>query len=333
VTIRYLLQRVGVFLLIVWITATLNFVLPRIGPGDPIEAALTRMARVGHYVEGREGLVEHYRQIFGLNDPIHIQYLKFLRNMLRLDFGRSLSNFPTPVIDIIGRALPYTLGLVSISVLISFLIGTLGGALFAWQGTPKGINYLTSLFVALAPIPYYLLALVLLFIFAFGLKILPSGGTSTLSREGQGGFAVALDLVKHSILPALSIIISSIGGWALGMRGMMTIVQGEDFLILAKAKGLKKARIFLRYAVRNAILPQFTGLAIRMGFVISGASLVEMIFAYPGLGYRLYESITNSDYTLFQGITFMLTVSVALAILVVDLFYPLLDPRITYERK
>jgi peptide/nickel transport system permease protein len=253
--------------------------------------------------------------------------------MMRLDFGRSLSFFPTPVLDIIGRAIPYTLGLVSISVLISFVVGTLGGALFAWQGTPKAINYATSLFVALAPVPYYLLALFLLFVFAFELKILPSGGTTTLSQEGQTGFALAWDMVKHSILPAASIIVSSIGGWALGMRSMMTIVQGEDFLVLAKAKGLKKARIFLRYAVRNAILPQFTGLAIRMGFVISGASLVEMIFAYPGLGYRLYESITNSDYTLFQGITFMLTVSVGLAILLVDLLYPLLDPRITYERK
>jgi peptide/nickel transport system permease protein len=332
-TVRYLVQRLGVFLLIIWITGTLNFVLPRIGPGDPIEAAMNRLARSGVYVEGREDMVRQYRIIFGLDQPLPIQYLKYMSNMLRLDFGRSLSYFPTFVSDIIARAMPYTLSLVGFSVLLSFIIGTLGGALLSWRGTPRAVNWLTTLFVALAPIPYYLLAMVLLFVFAFRLKILPSGGTSTFGQAQTAVFSSTLDFLKHAILPALSIVLSSIGGWALGMRGMMATVQGEDYLTLAKAKGLRKTSIFLRYAVRNAILPQVTHLAISMGFVVSGATLVEMIFGYPGMGYNLYLSITNSDYTVFQGITFVLTSSVALAILIIDLLYPLLDPRITYGRK
>ena len=271
--------------------------------------------------------------MFGLDDPMYVQYIKFMRNMLRLDLGRSLSYFPGYVLDIIRRALPYTLTMVGLSVLISFTFGTLGGALLAWRDTPRIFNYFTSLFIALAPIPAYLLAMVLLSVFAFELRILPSGGTTTLSRGNQTGFALGVDLLKHSILPALSLILASIGGWALRMRGMMTIVQGEDYLTLAKAKGLKKARIFMWYGMRNAILPQFTALAIRIGFVVSGATLVERIFAYPGLGFRLYEAITNNDYTLFQGITFMLTFSVGLMILIIDLAYPLLDPRITYGRR
>jgi peptide/nickel transport system permease protein len=189
--------------------------------------------------------------------------------------------------------------------------------------------------MAVTPIPYYLLAILLLFVFAFTLRWFPHSGTVGIGRISTGAFDVGyyLDIAYHSILPALSIVLASAGGWAIGMRGLMVSVLGEDYLTLAEAKGLPQRRIFLKYAVRNAMLPQFTSLAIALGHVVSGAVLVEFIFTYPGLGYRLYQAVTQSDYAVMQGITFILVLAVAGAVLIIDLLYPKLDPRITYARR
>lgn len=334
-TVSYVLRRIGVFLLIVWVTATINFIVPRLAPGDPVQAVLGRLEEQGAKVENSARLIEEYREIFGLNDPIGVQYLKYLAAMSRLQMGYSLSQFPVTVWDIIKDALPYTIGLLTITTLLSFAIGIMAGALFVWRGTPRAARRLIPVLMILAPIPYYLLAMLLLFFLAFSLKLFPHSGVVTIGRIPSGGLDIgyALDILYHSLLPALSIIISSVGGWALGMRGMMVTVQGEDYLTLAEAKGLPGRLIFLKYAVRNAMLPQFTGLAISLGHVVSGATLVEIIFSYPGVGYRLYDSIRTADLTVMQGITFILVISVAVAILIIDLLYPRLDPRITYARR
>ncbi len=334
-SIGYVLKRLGVFLLIVWVTATINFVVPRLAPGDPVQAVLGRLEAQGSKVENSEVLIAEYRKMFGLDDPLLVQYVKYLRAMARFDLGYSLAYFPTPVWDIIGNALPYTLGLLTVSTLLSFAFGIISGALLVWKGSPRAARFFAPLMMILAPIPYYLLAIFLLFLFAFTLRWFPHSGTASTGRIAADGFDAGylVDTLYHSILPALSIILASVGGWAVGMRGMMVTIQGEDYLTLAEAKGLKNRRIFLRYAVRNAMLPQFTNLAISLGHVVSGAALVELIFGYPGLGYRLYQSITQSDYTVMQGITFFLVISVASAVLLIDLLYPKLDPRITYARR
>lgn len=334
-SIGYIIKRLGVFLLIVWITATINFVVPRLAPGDPVQAVLGRLESQGSKVENSEVLIAQYRQLFGLDDPILIQYLKYLRAMASFDLGYSLAYFPTPVWSIIGSALPYTLGLLTVATIVAFTLGILSGALLVWNGSPRAARLFAPLFMIVAPIPYYLLAILLLFIFAFSLRWFPHSGTTSAGRIATGGLDIGyfFDIIYHSLLPALSIILASVGGWAVGMRGMMVTIQGEDYLTLAEAKGLKNRRIFLRYAVRNAMLPQFTNLAISLGHVVSGAALVELIFGYPGLGYRLYQSITQSDYTVMQGITFFLVLSVAGAVLLIDLLYPKLDPRITYARR
>ena len=334
-TIQYVLRRLGIFVLIIWTTATINFVIPRLAPGDPVQAMLGVMAEQGATVENSAVLIEAFREKFGMDDPIYVQYLKYLWAMARLDMGYSLAHFPAKVTDIIGAAAPYTLGLLSVTTVITFSLGTLAGALLVWRGTAKAAKVLISLFMVLAPIPYYLLAMVLMFLLSFTLNIFPHSGITSVGRLSSGGFDLgyALDVIYHSTLPALSIIIAGIGGWALGMRGMMVSVLGEDYLILAEAKGLKERRIFLWYAVRNAMLPQFTGLAISLGFIVSGATLVEYIFTYPGMGYQLNRAIQASDYPVIQGITFFLVLSVATAILIIDLIYPKLDPRITYGRR
>jgi peptide/nickel transport system permease protein len=334
-TLGYLARRLGVFLLVVWVTATINFVVPRLAPGDPVQAVLSRLEAQGSKVEDSAVMIEQYRKLFGLDDPLWVQYLRYLGNLFQLNLGYSLTYFPASVWDIIRNALPYTLGLLTITTLLSFGIGIIAGALLVWRATPRSARLFIPLLMILAPIPYYLLAMLLLFFFAFTLRLFPHSGTVSIGRIATGGLDLGylLDIGYHSLLPALSIILASAGGWALGMRGMMVTVQGEDFLTLAEAKGLPQRSIFARYAVRNAMLPQFTALAITLGHVVSGAVLVEIIFGYPGLGYRLFQSITSADYTVMQGITFFLVLSVAVAILIIDLLYPKLDPRITYARR
>lgn len=332
-SVLYLARRLLTFLLIVWVAATLNFIIPRLAPGDPVAAMLGRMAQQGASVEGSAQIIERYREQFGLNEPEMVQYFKYLAALARLDLGLSLSNFPTPVVDIILRSLPWTIGLLVAATLIAFTLGTLLGALLIWRTTPKFIKVLLPPLTVLAAIPYYLLAIILLYLLAFYWNLFPVGGTTRIGSTDELNLTTLLDVAYHSILPALSIVLSALGGWMLGMRAMMVGVIGADYLTLAEAKGLKQRRIFLRYALRNAILPQVTGLAISLGSIVSGAVLVEVIFSYPGVGFLLYRAIQNADYTLIQGITFILVLSVGVAILILDLIYPILDPRITYQRR
>jgi peptide/nickel transport system permease protein len=331
VTLSYLARRLPVFFGVIWAAATLNFVIPRLAPGDPVASILAQLTRQGGSVAGSAEIIASYRGTFGLDDPIPIQYVRYLAALARFDLGPSLTYFPTPVSEIVAGALPWTLGLLVSATVISFGLGTVFGALLVWRGTPRLTRTLLPPLMVLSAIPYYLIAMVLLSLFAFGLPLFPASGTQRVGEATAFGLGSILDVVYHSALPALSIIATTLGGWMLGMRGTLVGVLGSDFLVLAEAKGLPRRRIFLHYAVRNAILPQVTGLAIALGTVVSGAVLVEVIFSYPGVGLLLLRAIQNSDYTLIQGITFFLVVAVGVAILALDLLYPLLDPRISYE--
>lgn len=334
-SIRYLLQRLGIFFLIIWVASTLNFIIPRLAPGDPIAAIIGQMEVQGATVGNSAELIGLFRERFGLDDPLYMQYVKYLWALVRLDLGYSIAFFPATVTDIVGNALPYTIGLLAVSTLFTFVIGVFAGALLVWHTTPRVARVVITFFMMLAPIPYYLLAIVFVSILAFSLGLFPYSGLVSVGRLPQPGFDLGyiLDVIYHSTLPALSIIIAGIGGWILGMRGMMVTVLGEDYLTLAEAKGLRDKRIFFSYAMRNAMLPQFTALAITLGYIVSGATIVELIFSYPGMGYRLFQAINTNDFPVIQGITFFLVVSIAVAILVIDLIYPWLDPRITYTRR
>jgi peptide/nickel transport system permease protein len=333
--LQYLLRRLGIFVLIIWVASTLNFIIPRLAPGDPIGAILGQMQVQGATVANSAEIIAAFRERFGLDDPLYVQYFKYLWALVRFDLGYSIAYFPARVTDIVSNSLPYTIGLLTITTIITFVLGILAGALLVWRATPGVARAVITFFMILAPIPYFLLAIILVSVLSFSLGIFPSSGVVSVGRMPTQGFDVGymLDILYHSILPALSIIMAGVGGWILGMRGMMVTVLGEDYLTLAEAKGLRERRIFYSYAMRNAMLPQFTGLAISLGYVVSGATIVELIFSYPGMGYRLFQAINTSDFPVIQGITFFLVVSIAVAILVIDLIYPLLDPRITYERR
>ena len=334
-SLRYVLRRVGIFILIIWVASTLNFIIPRLAPGDPMAALIGQMEEQGATVENSAELIGMFRERFGLDEPVFIQYLKYLWALARFDLGFSIRFFPATVTEIVANALPYTIGLLTVSTLITFVLGILAGALLVWHTTPRSARMVITFFMMLAPIPYYLLAIIFVSVLAFSLGWFPYSGVVSVGRlPGEGlDIGYVLDVIYHSTLPALSIIIAGIGGWVLGMRGMMVTVLGEDYLTLAEAKGLRDRRIFLFYAIRNAILPQFTALAITLGYVVSGATIVELIFSYPGMGLRLFEAINGNDFPVIQGITFFLVVSIAVAILVIDLIYPRLDPRITYTKK
>jgi peptide/nickel transport system permease protein len=332
VSAGYALRRIAFFFVIIWVAATVNFAILRLAPGDPVAGILVRIQQQGASVAGSDEIVRSYREKFGLDEPIGEQYLKYLANFARFDFGPSLSNYPAPVSAIIGAALPWTIGLLAVTTLIAFGLGTFLGALLAWRGTPGILRRTLPLLMLVAAVPYYLLAVLLLAVFAFGLHLFPVAGTAPIGGLGATGLTRVGEIVRSSFLPALSLVLGGLGGWMLGMRGLMIGVLESDYLMLAEAKGLSSRRVLFRYAIRNAILPQITVLALALGSIASGAVLVEVIFSYPGLGSALYQAIQNADYTLIQGITFLLIVAVGAAVLVLDLIYPLLDPRIRYAR-
>ncbi|HSB77633.1 MAG TPA: ABC transporter permease [Candidatus Methylomirabilis sp.] len=329
----YLARRFGVFLLIVWLAATLNFFLPRLSGQDPVRATLLQQAQLGGYVQaGLEAMVKEYEQRFGLDKPLWRQYLTYLQDVSRLNFNYSISNYPRTVDEIIAEAIPWTVGLLGTTTVLAFGIGTFLGALLAWPRAPRWMRYLMPPLWAFHAIPFFLLGLILMYLLAFQIKLLPMIGGYTAGSFPGLTLEFTLDVIKHSILPALSIVLVATGGWALAMRGMMVTTQGEDYVTFAEAKGLKSLTIFLRYCVRNAILPQTTALALALGQILSGAVLVEVIFNYPGIGTLLFRAIRENDHFLIQGIVFMVILALGLATLILDVIYPLLDPRITYRK-
>lgn len=326
-TWSYVLRRFAMFVAVLWLAVTVNFIVPRMAPGDPTAAVLEQLLSRGQQVQGAADIVASYRARFGLDDPILLQYGRYLLNTFRLDLGTSISYFPQSVSRAILGALPWTIGLLAVSTAIAFLLGSLIGALIAWPGAPRFVKGFAPFLMVLSAIPYYLLALIILYVFAIWTGWFPLGGAYTSQASGLSLSNVA-DLVYHAFLPALSIVLAGVGFWALGMRGAMVGVLGEDYLTLAEAKGLRPGRIFFGYAMRNALLPQVTALAIALGTAASGSVLVEVAFSYPGVGYLLYNALRSSDYFLIQGVAFFLVLTVAVSVLVLDLIYPLLDPRI-----
>lgn len=331
--LSYVAKRVGMFFLIVWLAATVNFFLPRIGGQDPIRQAMVQQAALGGSVQiGLEDMIAIYNAKFGLDTPLWRQYLNYLGDMSRFDFNYSITSYPQRVSDIILRAMPWTLILLTTTTLFSWVLGTLLGAFMGWPRAPKFLSFLMPPLLSLNAVPFFLLGLILIYLFAFRFRIFPLFGGYTQGTLPGLTPTFLKDALYHSILPALSIVLVSLGGWALGMRAMMVTTRGEDFVTFADAKGLKGRTIFLHYAIRNALLPQATALALVLGQIVSGAVLVEVVFTYPGIGGVLYEGIRSGDFFVVQGIIFILIVSIGLATLILDLIYPLLDPRITYRR-
>jgi peptide/nickel transport system permease protein len=325
----YLLRKLGIFVFTLWVAATLNFILPRLVPGDPVSVMLAKY-------QGRldPAAVDALKIAYGLNDlgsPV-AQYFGYLGGLLRGDFGRSISLFPTPVIDVVLRALPYTLGLVGLTTIVSFVLGSGLGLYSGWRRGRAGADALPPVALFLNSMPYFWFGLLLLYVFAFQLRWFPLSG----ALDPFPGDALSAgwwsSLLRHAALPVLTILITSVGGWMITMRNNVISVAGEDYLAFARAKGLTERRIVSRYVLRNALLPSFTAFGMSLGFVVGGSILTEIVFSYPGLGYYLYQSVTNLDYPLMQALFFFIALAVLVANLAVDLINLILDPRIREGR-
>ncbi|MEM1301170.1 MAG: ABC transporter permease [Pseudomonadota bacterium] len=327
----YLINRLITLFLTIWIAATLIWIIPRLSPVDPADIMLGRMAAGAGSVANADEMLAQLRASFGLDQPLIIQYFKYIGNILVFDFGLSTASFPTEVSALIMRALPWTLGLMILSLIITFIIGNLLGALMVWEHSPKLAKVAIPAAMVFTSIPPILSGLLLMWIFAAKLQWFPLTGAYGLTVEPGWTWDFVQSVIWHGTLPAVSIVIVTFGFWALGMRGLMITVQGEDYVTLAKAKGLKNRCILYRYMIRNAILPQITAFALKIGLLIAGQVLVERIFAYNGMGKLLYDAILDQDFPVIQGISYVIILMTALSVFLVDLIYPFIDPRIKHE--
>ncbi len=321
---RFLARRIGFLLIALWAALTVNFLIPRLMPGNPAEAMMGRMR--GHINPASLHALE---VAFGIHthQSLFSAYFSYLNNCAHLNFGISLLDFPLPVSTVIGRALPWSLGLVGVSTILGFLIGTALGAISAWRRGGLLDGVLPPAFIVISAFPYFWIGLMCIWFFGLTLNWFPILGGYTETVTPTLTLSFALNILDHSVLPAFTILITAIGGWILTMRNNMITVVAEDYVKMGRAKGLKPRRILWQYAGRNALLPNLTGFAMSLGFVISGAILVEYVFNYPGLGFLLLQAVENEDYPLMQALFLLITVAVLFAIFIADIATALLDPR------
>jgi peptide/nickel transport system permease protein len=321
---RFILRRGGFFLLTLWVAVTLNFFLPRLMPGNP---AIAMMARFHGRVTG-QGLVT-LENIFGVNThtSLPVQYLHYLGDIATGNFGTSLYFFPSPVSRVVLDAIPWTLGLVGVTTILAFGLGTGVGIISAWRRGSWLDGVVPPVFVITSAIPYFWVGMMFILIFGIKLQWLPY--TFAFDPTLTPGFYPAFigNVLAHAALPALALLLTTIGTWILTMRNNMVTTLAEDYVRMARAKGLPNRRIMLDYAARNAILPNLTGFAMSLGFVVGGAILIEYVFDYPGVGYMLLQAVQNEDYPLMQALFLLITVTVLVAILLADIATAIFDPR------
>ena len=321
---KFLVRRVGFLLAALWAAVTVNFFIPRLMPGNPAEAMMATFR--GHV---NPAALHALEVAFGINtkESLASAYVQYLGNLLHGNLGISTSSFPNPVTTVIARGLPWSLGLVGLSTVFGFLIGTSLGALAAWRRGGWLDNVLPPMFVIVSAFPYFWVGLLSIWLFALTLNWLPIIGAFNATAVPTWSWSFLQDVVRHAVLPSFTILVTSIGGWILTMRNNMITVVAEDYVKMARAKGLHPRRILWQYAGRNALLPNLTGFAMSLGFVISGAILVEYVFNYPGVGFMLLQAVQSQDYPLMQALFLLITVAVLLAIFISDVATALLDPR------
>jgi len=329
--IEHLLKRIAAYVVTLFFCISINFFLPRMLPGDPITVFLEKMGQDCSYKGLDPAYLNEWRARFGLDKDLLTQYVMYLGNVFRLDIGFSMAFYPTPVFEIIARALPWSMALLAVTVTISWTVGTITGTFVAWK-KGKTSDVLFYIMLGMQRIPSYIMAIILVYVFAYVLLLFPlKGGADLLMLSRTFNIQFILKVIHASILPALSIFLVNVGGWMLNMRSFVVNILGSDFLMLAKAKGLSEVHVRSKYVLRNAIIPQLTGLGMVLGFVITGSMIVEVIFSYPGLGYYTQLAIIYRDINLIQGIFLIVIFVVLTANLIVDLLHPRIDPRVSGE--
>jgi peptide/nickel transport system permease protein len=328
-TLKLIARRLLFLIFVIWAASTITFFVPRFSSRSPIRERFAELARNGGFAPADlEKIIAAMQHQFGLDKPLMQQYVDYLWSVVHLDFGYSLNKYPSTVIDLISQSLPWTMGLILVTTVISFLLGNLLGAISAWPKAPSWMRMVATPFVLLTGVPPVLMGVLLLFFIGFRMKLLPLGGAYSMGVVPNWSWVFALDMGVHQILPALALILGWVGGWVLSMRGMGVTIQGEDYVNFAEHKGLSGIRIFRDYYLRNAMLPQVTGFALALGTLVTSAIVVEGIFGLPGIGTVLQSAIRSNDFPVIYGIVLFITITVATLMVALEFVYPLLDPRI-----
>jgi peptide/nickel transport system permease protein len=329
----YVLPRIGQYIVVVVVGVTVTCIIPRLSPSDPVQAQINRHMTAG--VNFTKEQLEDFRAalttLYGLEGNAWDHYWQFWQRLFKGDLGRSFSSFPTPVMTLITRSLPWTLGLLRTATILSWILGNLLGGLASYYPKNRVLQGVDVLFQAVRPIPYYILALLLIIFFAYLLPIFPIRGAYPMGTRPSMTWNFAFTVLYHSILPAISLILGGIGAWFIGMKALTSNIISEDYVVYAETAGLQERKILFGYVMRNAMLPQVTGLALQLGMIFNGALILEVIFSYPGLGLLAYQAVLTTDYSLILGITLFSIIGVATAALILDLIYPLFDPRVRYR--
>lgn len=324
-------RRTSFLVLVIWAASTIVFFVPRLSSRNALRERFGELARTGGFSpDDLEKIIASMQQQFGLDRPLLEQYWHYLGNVLRLDFGYSLYRYPSTVTDLIAQSLPWTIGLLLVTTILSFLLGNLLGAVAAWPRAPGWLRGFATPFILLTGVPPVIMGILLIFFVGFRLQWLPLGGAYSAGLVPDWTWSFAFDMLEHQVLPALALLFGSVGGWVLSMRGMGVTIQGEDYVNFAEHKGLTSGRIFRDYYLRNALLPQVTGFALALGTVVTSAIIVEGLFGLPGIGSMLNLAIRANDFPTIYGIVLFITIAVAVLMTVVELILPLLDPRIRH---
>jgi peptide/nickel transport system permease protein len=330
---RYLIPRIIQFFTIIFVGITVTFIIPRFSPTDPVEAQISMMMARGNTLDPQsiESMRAALTDMYGLSGTPLQQYFSFWGRLLRGDLGPSLANFPTPVSQMIAQAMPYTLSILITAVIISWIFGNLFGGLSSYYPKNRILSVIEALGQAVRPIPYYIVALVLLVVFAFFIPIFPFSGAYPIGTKPSWTLDFFWIFLKHSALPAATLVLIGFGGWFIGMKSLTSNIISEDYVVYAETAGLKESKILRNYIMRNALLPQITGLAMSLGTVFSGALIMEVVFGYPGMGSLTITAVYRNDYAMIMGIAIYSIIGVATAVFIMDLLYPLFDPRVRYQ--
>ncbi len=319
------------FVITVWMASTIVFFLPRLSGQNPLAEKIYQDAQQGGYLD--PSVAERIRVFeakYGFDKPLWQQYVKFVSDVVQFDLGRSIFQWPKSVNEILAEKIMWTLSMGLITLLLAFIIGSIMGALLEWKRNNWGLMVSMAPILAISAVPFFIFGLVLqLLVFNINNEYpLVYGHRQQVGWPDWSDWNFILSVLQHGFLPAMSITLVSLGGWAMGMRGMMVTTKGEDYMVQAEAKGLPERVMLTKYAIRNSLLPQVTGLSLALGLIISGVVLVEIVFGYPGVGGQLLQAVRSNDYPTTQGIVFVLAFGTAAATFVLDMTYPLLDPRI-----
>jgi peptide/nickel transport system permease protein len=330
--LRFVGKRFLLLAAVVFAGVSAAFFITHLSPVSPVETALSRITARSHISPaGIDAMREALTDMYGVDEPLVGKYANFWRRFVQGDLGPSLIAFPTPAMTLVRRALPWTVGLLTFAIVVTWLVGNILGGLAGYYQSNRLLKAFGIVAMGVQPVPYYIVAFILLIIFGFLWPVLPISGGFSMTVTPGWNVRYVTSVATHAILPAMALVLVGFGGWFLGMRALVSNIVTEDYVTYAELAGVARGRIVFSYVIRNALVPQITALAMALGGIFSGTIITEQVFSYPGLGSLLVEAVNGGDYSLVLAVSTVAIIAVASAIFIVDLLHPILDPRVRTE--